>query len=254
MSFAVADPAAQATVDVLGVRFDVLTVGRAVEQMLLWIAERSSRMVITAGPEFVMMTRQDQELRDIAHRADLVTPDGVGILWAARRQGIVLPERVTGVELVYLLLQTAEQRKQPLRVYILGASQTSLDLCLKKFRDTFPHLTFAGRNGYFHPSHTEAVLAEVAAFRPDLWLVGLGQPRQEKLIFHHLASLPPCVAVGVGGSIDAWSGTVPRAPLLFRKLNLEWLHRLLRQPSRFRRQLALPRFAWQVLRNPASHG
>ncbi|KPV42996.1 glycosyl transferase [Alicyclobacillus ferrooxydans] len=229
-------------------RFDVLTNVEAVEQILMWIEERSRRMVITAGPEFVMMTKRDDELRRIAHVADLVTPDGIGVVWAARRQGVQVAERVTGVELVHQLLRTASDRKQPLRVFMLGATDESLSRALEALHAEYPMHTFAGRNGYFQSEDTAAILAEVEAFSPQVWLVGLGQPRQERFIYNALGKLPGCVAIGVGGSIDVWGGTVKRAPDLVQKLNVEWLYRLVRQPSRFKRQLALPKFAWQVIR------
>ncbi|GMA51285.1 acetylglucosaminyldiphosphoundecaprenol acetyl-beta-D-mannosaminyltransferase [Alicyclobacillus contaminans] len=239
----------EAVVHVLGVRFHTLTKQQAVERILYWIDQKSRRMVITAGPEFVMQTQKDEALRRIARAADLVTPDGIGVVWAANRRRRMVSERVTGVELVQELLETAEQRHQSLRVYVLGASETSLQACLANFRASYPGCEFAGENGYFRPEDLPQVLARVEAFAPHVWLVGLGQPRQEKLIYEALGGLPPCVAIGVGGSIDVWGGTVKRAPLLFRRLNLEWLYRLLKQPSRWRRQLALPRFAWKVLRN-----
>ncbi|MBX5436958.1 MAG: WecB/TagA/CpsF family glycosyltransferase [Alicyclobacillaceae bacterium] len=238
-------------VRVLDVRFHGLPESQVVEQILYWVAEKSRRMVITAGPEFVMMARRDPEVARIARSADLVTPDGIGIVWAAKMQGKALPGRVTGVEVVCRLLETAARRKQRLRVFLLGASQASLNRCLAVLGESFPMHVFAGRDGYFRADELPQVMAEVAAFRPDLWLVGLGQPRQEKLIFQQLGSLPPCVAIGVGGSIDVWGGTVKRAPALLRRMNLEWLYRLVRQPSRWRRQLALPQFAWQVLKDAA---
>lgn len=237
-------------VKVLGIRIHRVTERQAIETMLHWMHENSNRMVITAGPEFVMKAQADEELKSIAHRADLVTADGIGVVWAAKRQARPVPERVTGVELVYNLLKTAEERNNPLRVYILGASQESLQSCLANLRTAFPKSTFVGRNGYFKAEETESVLKEVRDFAPNLWLVGLGQPRQEKLIFHALGSLPGCVAVGVGGSIDVWGGAVKRAPQAFVRLNLEWLYRLASQPSRWRRQLALPRFMWNVLKKP----
>ncbi|MCL6516709.1 MAG: WecB/TagA/CpsF family glycosyltransferase [Alicyclobacillus sp.] len=229
-------------------RFDCLTRREAVERILQWMDEGSRRMVITAGPEFVMMTERDAELKEIARAADLVTPDGIGVVWAARRLGHRVPERVTGVEMVTELLETAQARHLPLRVYVLGAREEALQACLTRFRQRYPSLLFAGRNGYFQAREWPAILSEIEAFSPHLWLVGLGQPRQERLIYQSLAGLPPCVAIGVGGSIDVWGGVVKRAPAVFRRLNLEWLYRLVRQPSRWRRQLALPRFAWRVIR------
>lgn len=236
-------------VQVLGIRFHTLDLRQVVEQLLYWIDERSRRMLITAGPEFVMKTREDKELRQIAHVADMVTPDGIGVVWAANRRKKVVQGRVTGVELIPELLATVEQRHQPLRVYILGATEASLNTCLARFEKEYPLCEFKGHSGYFTESELPAILAEIETFAPHLWLVGLGQPRQEKLIYSSLASLPPCVAIGIGGSVDAWSGTVKRAPTIFRRLNVEWMYRLLKQPSRWRRQLALPRFVWHVLRN-----
>lgn len=236
------------SVQILGVRFHRWDVRQVVEQTLYWVAEKSRRTIITAGPEFVMMANAQDDVKRMAQRADLVTADGVGIVWAAQRRGLPVPERVSGVELVEALLATAETRHQPLRVYLLGASQLSLQNSLETLRSRYPSNVFSGRNGYFGGDDTPGILQEVAEFVPDLWLVGLGQPRQERFIFQCLGNLPPCVAIGVGGSIDIWGGTVKRAPRLFRTLNLEWLYRLLRQPSRWRRQLALPRFAWKAMR------
>lgn len=236
-------------IHVLGVRFNTLLRKQVVEQILHWIEERTRRMVITAGPEFVMMTKRDPELKHIAHVADLVTPDGIGVVWAAKRQHQEIRERVTGVELVHDLLTTAVSRKQPMRVFVFGASEEALAACLVYLRETFPLCEFAGRSGYFTSAELPTILAQVEAFAPHLWIVGLGQPRQEKLIYHQLGGLPPCVAIGVGGSIDVWGGTVKRAPVIVRKMNLEWLYRLVLQPKRWRRQLALPHFAWKVLRN-----
>lgn len=252
MVTSLSEPGRSVRVQVLGMRFDVLSNAEAVEQILMWIDENTRRMVITAGPEFVMMTETDEELRHIAHVADLVTPDGIGVVWAARRQGARVTERVTGVELVHQLLSIADNRSVPLRVYILGATDESLSRALGSLQDLYPQHTFAGRNGYFKQEDVPGILSEVEAFDPDVWLVGLGQPRQERLIYNALRKLPPCVAIGVGGSIDVWGGTVKRAPTIVQKLNIEWLYRLVRQPSRFRRQLALPRFAWRVIRQARS--
>lgn len=244
--------ASQGFVHVLGVRFNRFDKRQVIEQILLWLEEKSRRMVITAGPEFVMMARTSERVQRVAQAADIVTPDGIGVVWASKRLQRPVQERVTGVELVQDLLKTASDRKQVLKVYILGANDLSLKTCMDNFRTQYPHFTFSGRNGYFKPMEVDAILEDVRQFAPDLWLVGLGQPRQEQFIMDALASLPPCVAIGVGGSIDVWGGTVKRAPVFFRRLNIEWLYRLIRQPSRWKRQLALPRFAWHVLKNRGS--
>ncbi len=242
------EPLADPFVHVLGIRFHRVSIAQAVERVLYWITEESRRMVITAGPEFVMKTIADNALQRIAQSADLVTADGIGVVWAARRAGRPVPERVTGVELIRHLFDEANARHQPLRVFVLGATEVALQSCLRQFQVDYPDFIFAGHNGYFTPQDTEGLLQEIHDFHPHVWLVGLGQPRQEHLIYEHLGQLPPMVAIGVGGSIDVWGGTVKRAPRLIQRFNLEWLYRLLKQPSRWRRQLALPKFAWRVIR------
>ncbi len=243
---------ARGSVDVLGVRVHTYSTRQAVEQVLLWVQEKTRRMVITAGPEFIMMTQTDLQLHRIADDADLVTPDGIGVVWAVRRQGHAMPGRVTGIELADALLTTAEDRNQRLRVFLLGARQQALGQALRVLQERHPGIIFAGRNGYFTAEEEGDVLQQVTEFAPDLWLVGLGQPQQERFMYRVLKGIPSCVAIGVGGSIDVWGGTVKRAPQWVRRANLEWLYRLVRQPSRWRRQLALPRFAWKVLRTPGN--
>ncbi|EPZ43380.1 WecB/TagA/CpsF family glycosyltransferase [Alicyclobacillus acidoterrestris] len=239
---------AEDMVDVLGVRFHRVTMGQAIEKILYWVQDGHHHMVVTAGPEFVMHCLADESLKQLVNSADLVTADGIGVVWAAARSGRPVPERVTGVEMVLALLEEAHARKQALRVFLLGASEDSLQACLRVLRERFPGVEFAGRNGYFTAEQVGDVVAQVRAFEPNLFLVGMGQPRQEQFIRSVLGRLQPCVAIGIGGSIDVWGGTVARAPAVFRRLNVEWLYRLMTQPSRLRRQMALPRFALRVMR------
>ncbi len=243
-----AEPLADPFVNILGIRFHRISMAQAVETILYWIAEKSHRMVITAGPEFVMKNRKSGQIQKITQSADLVTADGIGVVWAAARAGKPVPERVTGVEMVSCLFDAAKQRHQLLRVFILGATDQALQSCIQRFQVVYPEFTFSGCNGYFSTGDLVGIIEKIQSFQPDIWLVGIGQPRQEQLIYEHLGQLPPCVAIGVGGSIDVWGGTVQRAPAIIRKLNVEWLYRLVKQPSRWRRQLVLPRFAWQVIR------
>ena len=238
---------AKDVVDVLGVRFHRVTTAEAVEKILYWTGDGNHHLVVTAGPEFVMQCQLSESLLRLVNSADLVTADGIGVVWAAAKRGRPVPERVTGVELLPAVFRAAEERRQSLRVYLLGASEASLAACLAQLQSAYPTLAFAGHHGYFSPSEVESILHEVRAFAPHLFLVGMGQPRQEQFLRDVLGRLPACVGVGVGGSIDVWGGTVTRAPDVFQRLNLEWLYRLLSEPKRWRRQLALPKFALRVL-------
>ncbi|MDI9259014.1 WecB/TagA/CpsF family glycosyltransferase [Alicyclobacillus sendaiensis] len=242
---------AKDVVDVLGVRFHRITMAEAVEKILFWTGDGGHHLVVTAGPEFVMQCQRQEALLRLVNSADLVTADGIGVVWAARRQGRPVPERVTGVELVPQVLAEAMRRNQPLRVYLLGATEASLAACLEKLRAQYPAHAFEGHHGYFQHPDLGRILEEIRAFHPHLLLVGMGQPRQELFLRDVMGKLPPLVGMGVGGSIDVWGGTVRRAPEAFRRMNLEWLYRLITEPRRFRRQLALPKFALKVIASPA---
>lgn len=235
-------------VDVLGVRFHRVSMGEAMEKILHWTGDASHHMVITAGPEFVMQCKVTPDLLSLVNSADLVTADGVGVVWAASRNGRPVPGRVTGVELLPFVFQEAQIRKHSLRVFVLGATETSLQACLQSLTKTYPDILFSGRNGFFSEKDFDELVTQIRQFAPNILLVGMGQPRQEKFLQQILGRLEPCVGIGIGGSIDVWGGTVTRAPALFRTLNAEWLYRLISQPKRWRRQLALPRFAMSVLR------
>ena len=230
-----------ATVDILGVPFSASTENEVFAQCTAFMADSQPHFVITAGPEFVMKVGADRELQHALAAADLITPDGIGIVIASRWYSQPLAERVTGVDLVQALLPHAA--KMGLRVYVLGASEHSLQRALAKIRETYPTLHIAGQNGYFKHDSVMDVITAIREEAPHLLLVGLGQPVQEKFLATHLDALGIPLAIGVGGAIDVLGGTVKRAPVLFQKAKLEWLYRLLKEPSRVRRQMALPRFA-----------
>jgi N-acetylglucosaminyldiphosphoundecaprenol N-acetyl-beta-D-mannosaminyltransferase len=151
---------------------------------------------------------------------------------------------VTGVELTPLLLHYAQEHD--LRVYVLGASEEASTLAIASILRTYPGLMVKGRDGYFAKEQEHTVVEDIRAFAPHLLLVGLGQPRQEVFIDCYRETLGVPLAIGVGGTIDILAGTVKRSPQFFQQVKLEWLYRLLKEPRRFRRQLALPVFAWEA--------
>lgn len=233
-------------VDILGVSFCELTEDEVFAQCVSFVDSRTPHVVITAGPEFVMRLQRSPELFAITQRADLVTPDGIGVVLAARWRGRALRERVTGVELAERLLAAAADRHW--RVYLLGASADSLQGALQALHSRYPTLQVGGRDGYFQAAEEQAVVAEIKAYQPDVLLVGLGQPRQDVFIDRYRSTLLVPLAMGVGGTIDILSGTVMRAPRFVQRLKMEWLYRLVREPKRLRRQLVLPQFAWAAWR------
>lgn len=249
-------------VRVLGVEIDRVGLEQAVAIALAWLqggadagdaaagdAPRGgARIVVTPNAEMVYAAGFDRELAGALARADLAVPDGAGVVWAARRVGKPVPERVPGVELGERLV--AECARLGLGVFLLGGRPGVAEAAAAALRRRHPGLRVAGtHHGYFAGEDEVAIMEAISAARPALLLVGLGSPRQEKWLDHRRAELACRVAIGVGGSLDIWAGTARRAPLLWRRLHAEWLFRLYREPWRWRRMLALPRFAWAVLWN-----
>jgi N-acetylglucosaminyldiphosphoundecaprenol N-acetyl-beta-D-mannosaminyltransferase len=206
--------------------------------------------VATLNAEMAMQAQEDAELASILQRCALVVPDGSGVVWALRRQGMPV-KKVAGVELVAALAEAGAQRGY--RFFFLGAkpgvAQEAVDALAKRF----PGLEAVGvRDGYFSAEDEPALLAQIREARPDVLFVALGVPRQEKWIASHLAELAEAgvaIAMGVGGSFDVFAGRVQRAPRAFQKLHLEWLFRLIQEPWRFQRmQSTLPRFVVEVIK------
>jgi len=218
-----------------------------VERVAGFIGSGRPHLILTMNPEFLYRAQFDGSLLELAARADLVTPDGEGIVWASRVAGCPVPERVTGIDLMTRLLERASA--EGWRVYLLGAAPGVAGEAAEKIRQAYPGLKVAGtHHGYFRDDEAAEVVEKIRMAAPDLVFVAMGAPRQERWIDSHLAGTGAAAALGVGGSFDVLAGRVRRAPAWVRRLRLEWLYRLLREPSRWRRQLVLPMFAWMVIK------
>ncbi len=202
--------------------------------------------VVTFGSEMAMLARRDPAYREVINKADLVVPDTIGIVYATRILGQPARERVPGVELVERLCDVCTQRG--ISVFLLGGAPKVAERAAEALTSRHSGLRIAGiHDGYFQASEEASVLAQIRASGAKLVLVALGFPQQEFWIRAHAERLGPVVCMGVGGTFDVLSGKLPRAPLLMRRLGLEWLYRLAREPKRLRRQLVLPRFALLVV-------
>ncbi len=234
-----------ACLDILGVEFYPITLSGAA-RTVEWMLSRNdgvTRMVVTANPIMVMNAQRDPEFMTILKSADLIVPDGVGILWAARRLGASLPQRVTGVDMVEALLG----RKQPLKVFLLGGKPGVSDRAEDAIHRQYPGVEVVGiHHGYYESSQESAVVKGIRESRPDLLLVGMGSPRQEKLIWRNRSELGARVAIGVGWVLDILSGSASRAPGAFQRLGLEWLYRLVREPRRLKADIDLAAFVVKV--------
>ena len=229
-------------VNILGVDVDAVTMAEAVDVVRRAMDTRAGVMVATANAE---RATHDEELRRILNAAALVVPDGAGTVWAARHLGHAMPERVAGYDLAQELLRCAPAEGR--RVYFFGSAPGVAEKAKAKAEQLYPGIEIVGvRNGFFSPADNAAIIAEIRAARPDLLLVALGVPKQEKWIAAHLAELDVPVAIGVGGTLDVMAGVMKRAPYWMQRAKLEWLFRGLMQPKRAGRLLALPKFVLKV--------
>jgi N-acetylglucosaminyldiphosphoundecaprenol N-acetyl-beta-D-mannosaminyltransferase len=239
------------SVDVLGVRIDDVTYGEALGILLQAIASRAPHVVTTPNPEIVMRARGEPEFRAALNRAALNIPDGIGLVLAARLAGNILREHVQGTDLVLMLAE--ESARAGHRWFLLGGYADAAERAASALRVRFPGLEIVGAEpGSPLPSDDRVVRARLQAVAPiDVILVAYGAPKQEAWLDRNLAAMGIPVGVGVGGVFNYLSGDAARAPRWVRRLHFEWLHRLLTQPWRWRRQLALPAFAFLAVREAA---
>lgn len=231
-------------VNILGVNF-INTSFADMEQLLVNHLEKEEKtFVVTANPEIVMYAKDDEQYMEYVQSANYVVPDGNGILLAAKMMNQPLKERVTGYDLTIALLQKANEKGW--NVYLLGGREEVNKRAADRMAKDFPSIHLVGRHdGYFDWDDT-SLKKKISSLQPDLILVALGFPRQEKWIAENISSFSKGVFIGVGGSIDVIAGEVKRAPDFWQKLKLEWFYRLIKQPSRWRRMLALPQFVMEV--------
>lgn len=234
-------------VEILGIAVDCLAMEESIARIETFIASGQPHMVVTADSSGLVIARDDPEFREILLRADLVTPDSAGILWAARRKGKPISARVSGVDIVGRLCALSADKGY--RLYFLGAAPGVAEVAAEKLRLRYPGCNIVGtRHGYFPPESDEVVASEVAESKPHVLLVAMGIPRQEKFINSMREIIGAPVAMGVGGSFDVFSGRAKRAPVWVQKIWMEWLWRVMLNPRKFGKVKTLPVFLWRVLR------
>lgn len=275
------------SLSVLGFTLDVVTLEQAAQWVLNCATSRPSstggtagpgpgaaslggnatavtRIAVSFNPELVTRAEGDPAVAEALISADLCYPDGVGAVWAAARQGARTgagvtaparpPERVPGIDLAQRVLELATDHGLP--VFFLGAAEGVAAEAARLQTERLPHLIVAGtHHGYFPPAQDGEVARIVRDSGARILLVAMGAPRQEVFLYRWRNELGAAVGLGVGGTFDVWAGRVKRAPAWAQKAKAEWLYRLAKDPRRVRRQLALPRYAAQVIRwSPDDYG
>ena len=197
------------------------------------LSQNKKTFIVTANPETFMMSEKDEEMRKLLLDNDtFLVPDGIGIVKAARMINYDVKERITGIDIANELLKLGNKQKKS--IYLFGAKQEVIDSMEKVLKESYPNLNLVGMsNGY--EKDKDKIFEKIVKTKPDIVLVALGIPLQEKLIYKHLDKFDKGIFVGVGGSFDVISGHKKRAPKIFIKLNLEWLYRILKEPKRLKR-------------------
>lgn len=230
--------------NILGVNISSVNKKQAVDLLQKFLKKEKNHIVITPNPEIVVKATKDQELLNIINQADLVVADGIGIVIASKVTDKPLEERVPGIELV---LDFFDSVTQPISVYLFGAKPGVVELAKENIEKKYKCINIIGTSsGYFDKSEEISIVENIRSLKPDVLLVGLGAPKQEKWIYQN-KDLPVKISMGIGGSIDVFAGIVKRAPNIFIKLNIEWLYRILKQPKRILRMGALPVFVLKVM-------
>jgi N-acetylglucosaminyldiphosphoundecaprenol N-acetyl-beta-D-mannosaminyltransferase len=233
---------------VLGCRIDTVDRAGAVARVADLAQGASGSLIVTLGVEMVMHAQRDAGYRDLVNGAGLVTCDTIGLLLASRARGGPLRERVTGVELVRALVARSAAH-QDLRLYFLGASGDTAQRAARALAAAHPGAQIVGaRDGYFSDGESAAVAATIAASGANVLVAGLGFPKQERWIARWGVACGVGAGIGVGGSFDVFAGNIPRAPRAVQAAGMEWAYRLVREPQRWRRQLALPLFVLTEVR------
>lgn len=233
-------------INILGVNINKLDMETAVKEAEGFLCDDGFHCIFTPNSEIVMSAYKDPEFCKLINKADMRTADGIGLVHAAKILGNPLKERVAGFDLVMRLLE--DLPKMGKSAYFFGSAPGVADEAKAKLEKLFPGINICGTaNGYFDEKREMEIIAEINEKKPDLLLVCLGSPKQEKWIESHREELSCHLAMGVGGTLDVIAGRVQRAPKIFIKLGLEWLYRLLKQPSRIGRMMALPKFLFTVI-------
>ncbi len=233
---------------IMGIPFNNISMTEALGMVLIALEERRKTVIYTPNPEIVMAAQKDKEFKEVLKSADILIPDGIGIVKASKLYHNPIKERVAGYDLVQALFSRV--RTSVNTVYFLGGKEGIAEKAKEKMQRKYRGLNITGtHHGYFKDDSEEeaAIIDEINSLNPEILLVGLGYPRQEKWIAKHKDELNSIIMIAVGGSFDVMSGEIKRAPEFYRNHGLEWLYRLIKQPSRFKRMLVLPVFMIRAL-------
>ena len=210
-------------------------------------SNKSCKMIFAPNTEFIMCAQKDKEFFEILNKSDLSTPDSVGVEMAAKRLNKPLKQRIQGQKYFRKIVEEGE--KLGWSFYILGGKENTPQKAVQNLKKIYPNLNVVGlHEGFFKNDEDEnKVIEEINSLKPNVLIVAMGAPKQEKWIYKNKDKLKVDVACGQGGTLDYEAGNIKRAPEAFQKIGLEWLWRLIKQPSRIVRMMVLPVFLFKIL-------
>lgn len=233
-------------VNILGVQVDKVDIEGALQRVRTFLQTEGLKTIFTPNTEMVMAALKDRELLQLLNKGDLVVPDGIGLVYASRKYGNPLPERVAGYDLMMEILNVLSMEGKS--IFLLGGEPGIAQKAAEKIKHFFQGIQVKGcYHGFFDEQENDRIIEKINSLKPDVLFVAMGAPKQEKWIYRFKDKLNVRIAMGVGGSFDVLAGRVKRAPAVFRKLGLEWFYRLITQPWRAKRMTALPKFALKVI-------
>lgn len=236
---------------VAGVPVDPLSTSELLKRVANAVATRTVTTVVTVNAEYIVRATREQRFGELLHRSVVNTVDGYGVLWAVRRRGVQMPSRVGGSDLIWSIPEQAARLGH--RVFLLGARPGVADQAAKRLGERYPGLVIAGTHAGSPATEDEDDIVHlIRRSRADILFVAYGSPQQDYWIDRNMSRAGVAVGMGVGGSFDYVAGTATRAPIWMRERGFEWLWRLMREPRRWRRMLALPVFAWLAWRSESS--
>lgn len=238
--------------DILGISVDKVDMRGAMSIFSRLMETEECSLIVTPNSEILMNATKDDSLKKIITSADLVIPDGIGLVYASKILGQPLKERVTGIDFMEMILIWLQEHNKS--IYLFGSKPATegkdgiAELAAKKKQRQYPNLRIAGtHHGYFKPEDEAPIVEDINASGADFLCVALGSPKQEEFIARHRDELKVKAAIGVGGSLDVWAGTLQRAPEFYQNHGLEWLYRFIQEPARYKRMAALPAFMMKVM-------
>lgn len=233
-------------VNILGVKVDKVNIAQAVDRIFKMLEENKPHSIFTPNSEIILEAYKNAEFCRILNSADLLTADGIGVVYASKILGNPISQRAAGYDIACGLIKRIAETGH--RLYLFGGKPGIAEKAKRRLEERYPFMQIVGtRNGYFKDNENTDIINDINSVGADIVFVCLGAPKQEKWIAQNKDRLNARVLMGIGGSLDVFAGEVERAPDIWCKMGLEWLYRLIKEPWRFKRMLALPKFGITIL-------